>query len=140
MTKRNKAQHPLYNSWRHIQQSLSDWNMKDAERAQRLGLDCEWTTFSSFRDDVMAKLGPKPKGKKLARIDMFKGWSLDNLSYVKPKTMAQRQITCHRVKYKNKIYCAKEFAKMAGVSYWTMLGRLRRGECAERALRGPRAP
>lgn len=140
MKKTNNSQDPLYNSWRHIQQSLSDWNMKDAERAQRLGLDCEWTTFRSFRDDVMAKLGPKPKGMKLARINMFKGWRLNNLSYVKPQVMAQRQITCHRVKYKGKTYCAKEFAKMAGVAYWTMLIRLRRGETAAQALRGPYAP
>ena len=137
--KKTRKQDPLYQSWKHIQQSLSTWNMKDAERARRLESDCEWTTWQSFRDDVMAKLGPKPKGKRLARIDMFKGWSLDNLSYVKHKTMSQRQISTHRVRYKGKTYCAKEFAKLAGVSYWTMLSRLRKGQTAEEALRGPHA-
>jgi hypothetical protein len=136
----NKPRDPLHNSWRHIQQSLSDWNMKDAKRAQRLGLDCEWQNFKSFRDDVVAKLGPKPANKKLARIDMTEGWRLSNLSYVNQHTLSQRQITTIRVKYKGKNYCAKEFAKLSSVSYWTMLKRLRRGDSAKRALRPPRAP
>ena len=131
---------PLYQSWKHIQQSLSDWNMKDAERARRLGLDCEWSNFESFRDDIVAALGPKPQNKRLARKDMRKGWHLSNLSYQSYGQISSRQITAYSVRYKGKRLCAKELAKYSSVHYHTVLNRLRKGDSPQRAVRPANAP
>lgn len=127
MKQKPVTKHPLWNKWRYMQQCLSDWDIPDAYRAKKRGLQCDWSNFRDFADDVEAKLGLPKRGEELVRKNFLKGWHLNNLTYAKPKIKGSRLTHAYRLKYKGKTYCAKHLAAKTGKCYWTVLRRIRNG-------------
>ena len=129
------TKHPLWNSWRYIQDSLAHYPTRDGITAKKLNLDCDWTRFQDFRDDLEAHLGLPKKNQQLVRKNMKVGWRLNNLHYATRKQKGGLQRRCLFVKYRGKTYCAKHLCYEKGkVSYASFLSRLERGWSVKDAL------
>jgi hypothetical protein len=133
------TEHPLYNSYRHIQQAIYNPNCINYPQAGALGLTMDWNDSPSFIADIEAHLGPKPAGMKLARKDHTKGWTLKNLTYSPSYEVGARLDRTVWIRYQGENRPLKEWSKILGISLWTLRRRYKQGQKPKDILRkGPR--
>lgn len=125
MSKKPISQHPLFKKWVYIQNCVNYINNRDGATARKLKLTSDWNTFSSFCEDIEAHLGLPRANQQLVRKNMTKGWHLNNLHYTTVVKKARLQRSCRTVKYRGRTVCAKELSEIVGISYNSMLYRMR---------------
>lgn len=92
-----------------------------------------WDKFENF----LADMGPRPEGAWLDRTDNDGPYSPENCQWVSPKSNQNNKRTNVLMEFNGKTQTATEWSEELGISYWTLLNRLRRGWSHAKALGEP---
>jgi hypothetical protein len=128
------TKHPLYNSWRQIQQALYNPRNINYPLAGALGLTCDWNNSASFIQDIEAQFGPKPPDMKLGRKDQSQGWTLSNLEYSSTVDIGRRLPRVIFLEYNGKRYSLIEWHEITGIPLSTLRDRTHKGWAPEAIL------
>lgn len=124
-----------YMIWKRMKGRCSNKNVKEYKNYGGRGIEvCErWNDFAKFLEDM----GERPEGMSIDRIDNNKGYSPDNCQWASRKTQNSNKrnnvlMTSHGI-----TLTAKAWSEKLGISYQTLMSRIRYGWTHERILSEP---
>ena len=94
MTVHGLSSKELYKEWQSIKTRCTNPNSKAYKRygERGIGISKEWENNpEKFISDVINKIGERPKGKTLDRIDNSKGYSVTNIKWSTPLEQAHNR-------------------------------------------------
>ena len=94
MTVHGLSSKELYKEWQSIKTRCTNHNSKAYKRygERGIGISKEWENNpEKFISDVINKIGERPKGKTLDRIDNSKGYSVTNIKWSTPLEQAHNR-------------------------------------------------
>ena len=126
-----------YNIWKTIKQrTLNSSNDNFYLYGGRgIGLSKEWEdSFERFWEDM----GPTyQSGLTIERINNNDGYSKGNCKWATKKEQANNKRDNVILEINGEKHCAKEWSRIAGINYHTILGRARAGKTGEDLLKPP---
>jgi hypothetical protein len=124
--------------WVSMKQRCNNTTCKDYARYGARGIKVcnEWLDFKNFHSWAMSS-GYK-KNVTIERIDVNKGYHPDNCTWIENEKQALNREHTVKFDYKGSRYTIRELSQLAGISYYTMKGRLMNyGWNTERAVNEP---
>jgi hypothetical protein len=134
---RTPLEQRVYNTHRFIRQVIHNpanathqtWIRNGIPREEDVG------TFRDFYRWVVTKLGPPPAAdSRILRKDQSRGYLRANLEWGTHKTQGDRLLRAHRIRYRGKTQCLKQWAQELGLSKDRVYQRYWRGETSPRRL------
>ena len=95
--------------------------------ARGIKIDERWLGKDG-KANFMADMGPRPEGYTIDRIDNDGSYSPENCRWASRKEQARNRRTTSFVLYEGREISVAEAAELSGLSFTTLLLRLRRGE------------
>ena len=119
--------HPLFITWGSMKKRCYNPNDKRYNRYGGRGIKIcdEWLDFQTFYDWAIAH-GYK-KGLSIERKNVDGNYEPDNCCWITIQEQARNRSNTRWVEYKDKKYCASEFARMMGTTPNIMRNRLNHG-------------
>lgn len=96
---RHVGSNPYYQMWSSMVERCTKPNHKAYDRYGGRGItvdECWLQHFDCFMDQILGRIGPKPEGYQLDRIDNDKGYYLDNVQWSTPKEQSNNRQTHKR--------------------------------------------
>ncbi len=130
----------LYRTWESIWERTENSrpsNPHASYHRRKIVVDPCWETFEAFRDYVDARLGTRPDGQSLDRIDNNRGYEPGNIRWATP-TQQQRNTSRNTVLTVDGVSrCIAEWAEVSGLSSAVICQRRKRGWSDDLAVTAP---
>jgi len=129
-------QHPLYKRWAFIKEITTNPNSINYQKyAGAQGIKNLFTDFQDFVDYVETNLGPIPfRNAKLYRPNQQDHFRPGNLAWGEPRDVSLIQQRTYKLRYKNQVKLARDWATEYGLNYHTFLERIGKGWTMPQAL------
>lgn len=119
---------PLYKVWRDMRTRCENENNIAYHRYGGRGIEVcdEWKKFDNFKDWALD--AGYNKGLTIDRVDNNSGYTPTNCRWVDWDTQGNNRSTNHIVEYNGHRHNIMEWAKILGVNYSTLWGRIKRND------------
>lgn len=128
-----KTSHGMTGTWQFhtlngIKQRCTNPETANYERYGGRGItyDPRWNEATAFFEDLK-KLGPRPRGHTLDRIENSKGYFIENLRWAPAKKQQRNTRRNHLISHNGQTKCLAEWAEDAGMIYATLYRRIAAG-------------
>lgn len=128
-----KSKSSLYRVWTNMRSRCHDKSNKEYRNYGARGIYvCDrWRhDFAAFLSDM----GPRPKGYLLERVNNDLGYSPDNCAWASLDQQANNRRTNRVLSVNGTSMTAKQWSRLTGVNYGTLMWRLENGVSPEAAL------
>jgi hypothetical protein len=125
-TKHGLANHPLYNTWKHIKSRCYNQNNPDYKDygARGIAVCDEWK--NDFVEFLYWSLKHGwEKGLTIERFDNNKGYSPDNCKWIPMKEQSKNRRTNRQITYKGQTHTIAEWSRITGMARKTLELRLK---------------
>jgi len=121
-----------YRDWVSMRQRCNNPNNKKYHRYGGRGImvDKRWESYTNFLEDM----GERPEGKQIDRIDNSGNYTKENCRWATPRENSRNKYDTHIVEYRGKMAPLIELIEKSGISYQTVISRIKVGWDLERAL------
>jgi hypothetical protein len=124
-----------YKTWSSMKERCNNKNHKAYHRYGGRGIKVcdEWNEFVVFLKDM----GERPEGRTLDRIKNDRGYCKDNCKWATPKEQSLNRCSSNVIEYNGETNILKEWARILGINYATLFGRINSGWTVDDAFNTP---
>lgn len=123
---------PTYKSWKRMRARCHNENCDKYQYYGGRGISIcsRWDSFENFLEDM----GERPEGASLDRIDVDGDYEPGNCRWATVTQQMRNRSNTVWIDYRGEKYTIGDLADMAGLPYWKVKQRLKRGWSVERAI------
>lgn len=124
----NLEAHPLYRTWKSMLMRCNNPNVKGYKHYGGRGIKvCDrWSGHLGF-ENFVNDMGERPVGTTLDRIDYNKDYCPENCRWATDEQQANNKTDNVYIIAGDRQITAKQFCKMLGLNYWTVIKQIERG-------------
>lgn len=120
--------HPLYKTWKSMLMRCNNPNVRDYKHYGGRGIKiCDrWSSELGF-ENFVNDMGGRPSGTTLDRIDVNGDYCPENCRWATDEQQANNKTDNVYIIVGDRQITAKQFCKMLGLNYWTVIKQIERG-------------